>query len=180
MQAPHTSTWATRRHYARLRKTPMISSARLAMLILVIGSVGCGTGTRNTQESGSGLGLLEIRLLEVDDDSHFSPYLELVRQRIREKWGYPCVRDIATGHCDYKRVMVVIAFDILKNGSLSPGSGTSIQKTSGYEIYDAYASNAIRLSSPFPPPPDTLMLRAKPESTSIGLLAIFSYAGVRE
>jgi outer membrane biosynthesis protein TonB len=159
----------------------MISAVRLAMLMLVISAVGCGTGTSNTQESGPGLGSIEIRLLEVDDqDSHFSPYLELVRQKIREKWGYPCVRAIATGRCDYKHVMVVIAFDIMGNGSLAPGSGTSIQKTSGYEIYDAYASNAIRLSSPFPPPPDGLMLLARPGSTSVGLLAIFSYSGVRE
>jgi len=159
----------------------MISAVRLAMLMLVISSLGCGTGTPNTQESGSGLGSIEIRLLEADDqDSHFSPYLELVRQKIRDEWDYPCPRDIATGRCDYKRVMVVIAFDIMKNGSLPPGSGTSIQKTSGYEIYDAYASNAIRLASPFPPPPDGLMLLAKPESTSVGLLAIFSYSGVRE
>jgi outer membrane biosynthesis protein TonB len=158
----------------------MISAVRLAMLMLVISSLGCGTGTPNTQESVSGLGLIEIRLLEVDDqDSHVSLYLELVRQKIREKWGYPCVRDGATGRCDYKRVMVVIAFDILKNGSLPPGRGTSVQKTSGYEIYDAYASNAIRLSSPFPPPPDALMLLAKSESASVRLLAIFTYSGVR-
>ena len=160
----------------------MISAVRLAMVMLVINSSpGCGTGAPNTQESGSGLGSIEVRLLEIDDQgSHFSPYLELVRQKIRTKWGYPCVRDIATGRCDYKRVTVVIAFDILKNGSLPPGSGTSIQKTSGYEIYDAYASNAIRLSSPFPPPPDGLMLLAKPERTSVGLLAILSYSGGRE
>ena len=91
---------------------------------------------------------------------------------IKEKWGYPCIKDVATGHCDYKSARLVIVFGILKDGRVPM---LEVAQQSGYAIYDDYASNAIRLAQPFPPVPASLMATAKSGSSGVKIVAAFQY-----
>lgn len=87
-------------------------------------------------------------------DPIYSDYLERVRQKIKEKWGYPCVKDVASGRCDYKSpVRLVIVFGLLKDGRVPT---LEVAHRAPYAIYDDYAANAIRLSQPFSPMPDAM------------------------
>jgi TonB family protein len=87
---------------------------------------------------------------------------------IKEKWAYPCVRDQASGRCDYKSTSLVIEFGILKDGRVP---FVIVRSQSDYDIYDAYAVNAIKLASPFPPVPDSLTGGKQ----GIPILASFTY-----
>jgi len=52
----------------------------------------------------------------------------------------------------------VIVFGILKDGRVPM---LEVSQQSGYDVYDDYAVNAIKLASPFPPVPASLMATAK-------------------
>src|SRR2546422_1431918 len=102
----------------------------------------------------------------------YNDYLDRVRRMIKEKWGYPCIKDAVSGHCDYKSARLVIVFGILKDGRVPM---LEVSQQSGYGIYDDYAANAIRLASPFPPVPAALMAAAKPGSAGVRIMANFNY-----
>ena len=101
-------------------------------------------------------------------------YLDLVRQMIKSKWLYPCVKDDPRGPCRYKPAQLVMEFGILKGG-LVPF--VIVRTPSGSDIYDKYAVWAVKLASPFPPVPPELMARMKRESTGITIRATFNYEG---
>jgi protein TonB len=105
-------------------------------------------------------------------DPKFNDYLERIRRMIKEKWGYPCVKDLANGHCDYKSARLVIVFGILKDGRVPV---VEVAQQSGYPIYDDYAANAIKLAQPFPPVPASLMASAKSGSSGVKIVAAFHY-----
>ena len=105
-------------------------------------------------------------------DPQANDYLEQVRRRIKEKWGYPCIKDVASGRCDYKPARLVIVFGILKDGRVPT---LEVAQQSAYAIYDDYAANAIRLAQPFSPVPPELMALAKAESAGIIVVAGFDY-----
>jgi TonB family protein len=105
-------------------------------------------------------------------DARFSDYLEQVRRRIKERWGYPCAKDPTTKECQYLSAQLVVHFGILKSGQLQ---FVEVVRSSGYAIYDDYAVNAIRLASPYPPVPSELMLRMKAGSTGTAIGAHFNY-----
>lgn len=120
------------------------------------------------QQSG-----IEGEPIDSKDPQYRHAYLDLVRQLIHRKWAYPCVKDDATGHCEfYKSVQLVIEFGVLKDGRVP---FVIVRKPSEFDIYDKYAVDAIRLASPFPPVPPELMARTKPESTGITVRVIFTY-----
>ena len=123
--------------------------------------------------AGEGWAGIEGEPIPLDSsDPKYNDYLERVRRMIKEKWGYPCIKDIATGHCDYKSARLVIVFGILKDGRV-PTLEVALQ--SGYPIYDDYAANAIRLAQPFPPVPAALLASAKSGSTGVKIQAAFQY-----
>src|SRR5439155_440997 len=63
--------------------------------------------------SGEGWAGIEGEPIPLDSsDPKYNDYLERVRRMIKEKWGYPCIKDIATGHCDYKSARL----DVLDTG----------------------------------------------------------------
>jgi hypothetical protein len=101
------------------------------------------------------------------EGERYRDYLDKVRSAIKAKRGYPCVRDAATGRCEYKSAQVVIVFGILKDGRV-PGMwpqhpvGVQIAESSGADVMDQYAVIAIFLASPFPPVPEA-MLRGSSE-----------------
>src|SRR5262249_4068156 len=71
-------------------------------------------------------------------DPKFNDYLDRIRRMIKEKWGYPCIKDSTTGHCDYKSARLVIVFGILKDGRVPM---LEVAQQSGYDVYDDYAVN---------------------------------------
>src|SRR5262249_35033142 len=52
-----------------------------------------------------------------------------------------------TAPCEYKSAKLTIEFGLRKDGQVD---SITVTKKSGWEIYDQYAVNAIRLASPFP------------------------------
>ena len=123
--------------------------------------------------AGEGWAGIEGEPIPLDSsDPKYNDYLERVRRMIKEKWGYPCIKDVATGHCDYKSARLVIVFGILKDGRVPT---LEVHQQSGYAIYDDYAANAIRLASPFPPVPAALMATAKSGSAGVKIVAAFQY-----
>jgi outer membrane biosynthesis protein TonB len=105
-------------------------------------------------------------------DPQFNDYLDRVRRMIKEKWGYPCIKNVASGHCDYKSARLVIVFGILKDGRVPV---VAVAQESGYEVYDEYAKNAILLAQPFPPVPASLLATAKSGSSGVKIVAAFHY-----
>ena len=99
-------------------------------------------------------------------DPKYTDYLDQVRRRIKEKWGFPCVKNDSTRQCEYKTTHLVIEFGIAKDGKVP---FVTVLRSSGYPIYDDYAVNAVKLASPFPPIPDTFSKKGVP------IHATFSY-----
>jgi TonB family protein len=97
-------------------------------------------------------------------DPKFSDYLERVRRKIKDNWGYPCIKN--GRECEYKTAQLQIEFGIAKDGRVA---FVTVRRVSGWDIYDDYAVNAIKLASPFPPVPDSL------GKTGIPILATFTY-----
>jgi len=101
-------------------------------------------------------------------DPRYQRYLDKVRAMIKSKWAYPCVKDTATGRCDYQSAQLIIEFGILKDGQVPY---VRVQKPSGFEVYDEHAVNAVKAAAPFPPVPDALTVGGK----GIPIVATFSY-----
>jgi len=123
--------------------------------------------------AGEGWAGIEGEPIPLDSaDPKYNDYLERVRRMIKEKWGYPCIKDTSTGNCDYKSARLKIVFGILRDGRV-PTLAVTLE--SGYPIYDDYAANAIRLAQPFPPVPASLLAAAKSGSTGVKIEAAFQY-----
>jgi len=105
-------------------------------------------------------------------DERYNDYLEQIRRRIKEKWGFPCVRNAATRECDHHTTSLDIHFGILKDGRIQY---VDVVRNSDYGIYDEYAVNAIRLAQPFPPVPPAMMAAMRQGSTGLAISARFSY-----
>ena len=86
-------------------------------------------------------------------------YLEKVRSAIKAKWSFPCVKNEQTRQCEYKTTELVAEFGIRKDGALA---FVNVLKSSGFQIYDDYAVNAVKQAAPFPPIPDTLSAKNVP------------------
>jgi len=121
---------------------------------------------------GQGRGGIEGDPIPLDsDDARYSDYLEQVRRRIKEKWGFPCVRKPG-GECQGHTTSLDVQFGILKDGSLQ---FVDVLRAADHEIYDEYALNAIRLAQPFPPVPPALMAAMRQGSTGLSIRARFIY-----
>lgn len=118
--------------------------------------------------AGNGRGGIEGEPIPLDSkDPRYSDYLDRIRRMIKEKWGYPCVKNAGTHECEYKTALLVIEFGIAKDGWVP---FVNVLRTSGYQIYDDYAVNAIKFAQPFPRVPDTM---GGPKGLPI--VATFSY-----
>jgi protein TonB len=132
-----------------------------------------GPGPGGAGGRGEGWSGIEGEPIPLDStDPKFNDYLDRIRRMIKEKWGYPCIKDTATGHCDYKSARLVIVFGILKDGRVPM---LEVAQQSGYDVYDDYAVNAIKLASPFPPVPASLMATARSGSAGVKIVAAFQY-----
>jgi TonB family protein len=125
-----------------------------------------GRGGGGAGGSGDGRAAIEGEPIALDStDPRYSDYLDQIRRRIKDKWGYPCVKNDSTRECEYKTAQLIIEFGIAKDGKVP---FINIVRSSGYPIYDDYAVNAVKLAD-FPPIPDTFSKKGVP------IVATFSY-----
>jgi periplasmic protein TonB len=81
-------------------------------------------------------------------DPKYQDYFRILRERIQSKWTYPReAGDRGIGGA------LLIEFHIAKDGRLAY---LEVRRSSGVEILDEYAVNAVKLAQPFPPVPDNL------------------------
>jgi hypothetical protein len=122
---------------------------------------------------GQGRGGIEGDPVPLDSaDARYSEYLEQIRQRIKAKWGFPCVRNAATRECAHHTTSLDVHFGILQDGRIQ---FVDVVRPADYTIYDEYAVNAIKLASPFPPVPPAIMATLRPGSAGMPLSVRFSY-----
>ena len=106
------------------------------------------------------------------DNPRYNEYLELVRRRIKEKWGFPCVRSASGRECEAHETSLEVHFGILKDGQVP---FVEIVRVSDHVIYDEYAVNAILMAQPFPPVPPAMMAAMRQGSTGLAIRARFIY-----
>jgi TonB family protein len=120
-----------------------------------------------------GRGGIEGEPIPLDSaDPKFNDFLERLRRRIKANWGFPCIKNEGTRACEYKTTSLVVEFGILKDGRLQ---FVEVLQSSGYRIYDDYALNAIKLSTPFPAVPASMIMAMKQGSTGVAIVARFNY-----
>ena len=142
------------------RPTPSIGDVRAALRQ--------GAGGR-----GQGRGGIEGDPVPLDSaDARYSEYLEQIRQRIKAKWGFPCVRNAATRECAHHTTSLDVHFGILQDGRVQ---FVDVVRPADHTIYDEYAVNAIKLASPFPPVPPAIMATLRAGSAGMPLSVRFSY-----
>jgi protein TonB len=83
-------------------------------------------------------------------DTIYYPYVKTIKEGIHKNWIYP-----PSAQKSYIQGDLMIDFRIDKNGTLV---NSRIARSSGYQILDGSALNAIELASPFPPFPSTIAL----------------------
>jgi TonB family protein len=105
-------------------------------------------------------------------DPKYANYLNLVRDKIRSNWRYPCVNNVSTGNCEYNSARLVVEFSVLKGGRVQ---FVHVRESSGLSPYDNAAVEAIKRSSPFPEVPAALMATMKEGSTGLAILVHFNY-----
>jgi hypothetical protein len=122
---------------------------------------------------GQGRGGIEGEPIPLDsEDSRYSDFLDQVRRKIKEKWGFPCVKNPRTRECEVHSTSLEIEFGILKDGRVQ---FVDLVRVADYAIYDEYAVNAIKLAAPFPPVPPVMLKAMKAGSTGVPIRARFSY-----
>jgi len=158
--APESASRPAERQVASVPSPPSAPGAPNALTALRRGAGGAGG-------HGDGREGIEGEPIALDSaDPKYTDYLDQVRRRIKEKWGFPCVKNDSTRQCEYKTTQLVIEFGIAKDGKVP---FVTVLRSSGYPIYDDYAVNAVKLASPFPPIPDTFSKKGVP------IHATFSY-----
>ena len=122
---------------------------------------------------GQGRGGIEGDPIPLDSpDGRYSDYLEQVKRKIKQHWGFPCVKNARTRECEHYTTSLDVQFGILKDGRVQ---FVDIVRVADHAIYDDYAVNAIKLASPFPPVPPAMMRAMRSGSTGLALSARFSY-----
>jgi TonB family protein len=81
-------------------------------------------------------------------DTIYYPYVKTIKEGIHKNWIYP-----PSAQESYIQGDLMIVFRLDKNGTLV---NSRIARSSGHQILDGSALNAIELASPFPPFPDTI------------------------
>jgi hypothetical protein len=105
-------------------------------------------------------------------DARYSDYLEQVKRKIKQHWGFPCVRNPQTRTCEHYTTSLDVQFGILRDGRVQ---FVDVVRVADHAIYDDYAVNAIKLASPFPPVPPEMMRAMPAGSTGLPISARFSY-----
>jgi len=122
---------------------------------------------------GQGRGGIDGDPIPLDSaDARYTDYLDQVRRKIKEKWGFPCVKNPRTRECEVHTTSLDVQFGILKDGRVQ---FVEITRVADHAVYDEYAVNAIKLAAPFPPVPAVMLQSMRAGSTGIPISARFSY-----
>ncbi len=110
-------------------------------------------GGRGSSLPGGGLrrgrGGIEGEPIPLDTtDPRYTDYFERVRRQIKANWIYP--REAGERGIGG---LLVIDFAIAKSGHLE---AIELRRSSGVDVLDLYALNAVKLAQPFPPVPDSV------------------------
>ena len=105
-------------------------------------------------------------------DPRYGNYLNQVRERIKSRWSYPCVDDKATGRCEHLNARLLLEFGITTDGQVPY---VTVRESSGLQIYDASAVNAVKAAAPFPPVPPEMMAQMPAGSRGVAVSATFNY-----
>jgi TonB family protein len=81
-------------------------------------------------------------------------------RRHRQLPGYPA----GGSNCQYKSAEVDLEIGLRESGELQY---VKIVRSSGIELYDSYAVNAVRLAAPYPPVTVSMLARGERESEAI-------------
>lgn len=84
-------------------------------------------------------------------DSTYHPYTKVLKEMILNRWIYPLSARQA-----FIQGSLLIVFRLDRGGNLI---ACNMATSSGHEILDAHALQAIRLASPFPPFPENIMVQ---------------------
>lgn len=96
-----------------------------------------------------GRGGIEGEAIPLDTpDEKYQDYFNKIRERIKRNWPYP--QEAANRGIQGE---LLVEFGIAKSGELQ---FIEKRRSSGTEILDVYAMNAVQLAAPFPPVPDGL------------------------
>jgi TonB family protein len=90
-------------------------------------------------------------------------YMQQVRKQIEKVWPDPCAK-VTESNCEYKSAEVDLEIGLRESGELQY---VKIVRSSGIELYDSYAVNAVRLAAPYPPVPVSMLARRERESEAI-------------
>ena len=113
--------------------------------------------------------------LDISASAH--PYFETIRRQIRQHWEFPCVKNAATGACEYRDASVRVQLAIRPDGTLAYVDVTS---TSGVPVYDESAVKAVRRAAPFPPVPADVMAQWRKRDGDLPLNMNFNYVVERQ
>lgn len=105
-------------------------------------------------------------------DTRYSDYFMRIKRMIEANMVYPCVKNPSTLECEFRSENLTIEFGILRDGRLQ---FVEVTQAAGEPVFDAYSVNAIKLASPFPPVPASLMAALQPGSTGVPVRARFIY-----
>ncbi|HET7339926.1 MAG TPA: TonB family protein [Methylomirabilota bacterium] len=136
----------------------MTRAPRAWLLVVTLGLGACASGAPPREPS-----------LDISAVAH--PYFETVRKQIRSYWEYPCLKNATTGRCEYRDAHVTLDIGILRTGALGY---VDVVQSSGYDVYDAGAVQAVRRAAPFPPVPDDVMTRVPAGSAAVAVRAQFN------
>jgi len=84
-------------------------------------------------------------------DSTYHPYTKVIKQRIRNHWVYPL-----SARQNFIQGRLLIVFRLDRSGNLID---CNIAYSSGHEILDTHALNAIRSAAPFPLFPESITVQ---------------------
>ena len=87
-------------------------------------------------------------------DPNYREYMDKVKQRIYSKWGYPY-----EAQSRGLQGKLTVEFHIAKDGHLQ---FIVLRATSGEEILDSFALNAVKLGQMYPPLPDAMQREVLP------------------
>jgi TonB family protein len=106
------------------------------------------------------------RVIDADEET---AYFQDIRTRVLRFWGSPCIEDTATRRCNYIAAQVIVELRVHHDGRLA---SVTVLESSGVALYDDYATDAVKLASPFGAPPRSAQTAGTPASLTMS----FSYA----
>ncbi|MBN1277345.1 MAG: energy transducer TonB [Deltaproteobacteria bacterium] len=121
---------------------------------------GAGLDTITPPEKPEGSKAEETVSLD-NEDKRYSSYLKIIKDRLAYNWQYP---RFAWENLMEGNVMVMFRLDM--QGNLM---NIEIQHASGFAVLDDEVARAIRISSPFPPFPDSVT------AERLNIVANFTY-----